>query len=43
MLTAANGKSMKGIDVFSAAISFMKEHLIENVNKSKISRGEPTY
>ena len=39
MLTAANGKQMRGIDVFSAAISFMKDHLIDNVNKSNAANG----
>ena len=32
MITAANGKQMKALEVFSAAINFLKEHLIKNLN-----------
>ena len=32
MVTAANGKQMSALEVFSAAINFLKEHLIKNLN-----------
>ena len=32
MITAANGKQMSALDVFSAAINFLKEHFLENIN-----------
>ena len=31
LLKAANGKHMSGIEVFSAAIKFLKEHFLENI------------
>jgi len=33
MLSAANGKKMQGLKVFSGAINFLKDHLITNVNQ----------
>ena len=32
MLKAANGKLMSAMDVFSAAINFLKEHFLESIN-----------
>ena len=32
MLKAVNGETMSGLEVFSAAINFLKKHFIENVN-----------
>ena len=31
-LTSSNGKAMKAIDVFSSAIRYLKDHLIEALN-----------
>lgn len=33
VLTASNGKQMKAVDVFSSAITFFKDHLINSVNR----------
>ena len=32
MITAANGKQLEALQVFSAAINFLKEHFLENIN-----------
>ena len=32
MITAVNGKQLEALQVFSAAINFLKEHFIENIN-----------
>ena len=39
MLKAANGKQMLGIDVFSAAVKFLKEHFLENINNRNAGNG----
>ena len=41
MLKAANGKQMSGIEVFSAAINFLKEHFLENI-KNRNARSTVT-
>ena len=32
MITAANGKQMSALEVFSAAINFLKDHFLKNIN-----------
>lgn len=41
MLKAANGKQMLGIDVFSSAINFLKDHFLENI-KNRNARSNVT-
>ena len=32
MITAGNGKQMPALEIFSAAINFLKEHFLKNIN-----------
>ena len=41
LLQAANGKHMSGIEVFSAAIKFLKKHFLENI-KNRNARSNVT-
>ena len=41
LLKAANGKHMLGIEVFSAAIKFLKEYFLENI-KNRNARSKVT-
>ena len=36
MITAANGKQMSALEIFSAAINFLKEHFLENINNKNV-------
>ena len=36
MITAANGKQMSALEIFSATINFLKEHFLENVNNKNV-------
>ena len=32
MITSANGKQMKALDVFGESVKFLKEHFLKNIN-----------
>ena len=36
MITAANGKQMSALEIFSAAINLLKEHFLENINNKNV-------